>query len=53
MPHPARNLVDDETPIADRVLAAAARRRLGDDARAPRLIFTVYVRGYAFAGDQR
>jgi two-component system response regulator RegX3 len=29
------------------------RRKLGDDARAPRLILTVYGRGYAFAEDQR
>ena len=29
------------------------RRKLGDDARAPRLVLTVYGRGYAFAEDQR
>jgi DNA-binding response OmpR family regulator len=29
------------------------RRKLGDDARSPRLIITVYGRGYAFAEDQR
>lgn len=29
------------------------RRKLGEDARAPRLIITVYGRGYAFAEDQR
>ncbi len=29
------------------------RRKLGDDARAPALILTVYGRGYAFAEDQR
>lgn len=29
------------------------RRKLGDDARSPRLILTVYGRGYAFAEDQR
>jgi two-component system, OmpR family, response regulator RegX3 len=29
------------------------RRKLGDDARAPRLILTVYGRGYAFAEDQK
>jgi DNA-binding response OmpR family regulator len=29
------------------------RRKLGDDARAPRLVVTVYGRGYAFAEDQR
>jgi DNA-binding response OmpR family regulator len=29
------------------------RRKLSDDARAPRLVHTVYGRGYAFAEDQR
>jgi two-component system, OmpR family, response regulator RegX3 len=29
------------------------RRKLDDDARAPRLVLTVYGRGYAFAEDQR
>ncbi len=29
------------------------RRKLGDDARAPRLVLTVYGRGYAFAEDQQ
>lgn len=29
------------------------RRKLGEDARAPQLILTVYGRGYAFAEDQR
>ena len=29
------------------------RRKLGDDARAPRLVLTVYGRGYAFAEEQR
>jgi len=29
------------------------RRKLGEDARAPKLILTVYGRGYAFAEDQR
>jgi DNA-binding response OmpR family regulator len=29
------------------------RRKLGEDARAPRLILTVYGRGYAFAEEQR
>jgi DNA-binding response OmpR family regulator len=29
------------------------RRKLGDDARSPRLVLTVYGRGYAFAEDQR
>jgi two-component system, OmpR family, response regulator RegX3 len=29
------------------------RRKLADDARAPRLVLTVYGRGYAFAEDQR
>jgi DNA-binding response OmpR family regulator len=29
------------------------RRKLGDDARAPRLVLTVYGRGYSFAEDQR
>jgi DNA-binding response OmpR family regulator len=29
------------------------RRKLGDDARAPRILLTVYGRGYAFAEDQR
>jgi len=29
------------------------RRKLGDDARAPRLVLTAYGRGYAFAEDQR
>jgi len=29
------------------------RHKLGEDARAPRFILTVYGRGYAFAEDQR
>jgi DNA-binding response OmpR family regulator len=29
------------------------RRKLGEDARAPRLVLTVYGRGYAFADEQR
>ena len=29
------------------------RRKLGEDARAPRLVKTVYGRGYAFAEDER
>jgi DNA-binding response OmpR family regulator len=29
------------------------RRKLGEDARDPRLILTVYGRGYAFAEEQR
>lgn len=29
------------------------RRKLGDDARAPRLILTIYGRGYAFTEDQK
>jgi DNA-binding response OmpR family regulator len=29
------------------------RRKLGEDARAPRLVLTVYGRGYAFAEDRR
>jgi DNA-binding response OmpR family regulator len=29
------------------------RRKLGDDARRPTLVLTVYGRGYAFAEDQR
>ena len=29
------------------------RRKLGDDARSPRLVLTVYGRGYAFAEEQR
>jgi DNA-binding response OmpR family regulator len=29
------------------------RRKLGEDARAPRLILTVYGRGYAFAEEQK
>jgi DNA-binding response OmpR family regulator len=29
------------------------RRKLGDDARAPKLVLTVYGRGYSFAEDQR
>jgi DNA-binding response OmpR family regulator len=29
------------------------RRKLGDDARAPRLIRTVYGRGYSFVEDER
>ena len=28
------------------------RRKLGEDARAPRLVLTVYGRGYAFAEEQ-